>query len=109
MKKKEKAPSPHSRELATLQHLEKIMKACANRHRLKIIQTLMRGEYSVGEIAGKIKIHPKTASRHLRILASVDLVEWVRRQHEVMYKLSGHHVQLLEPILYILEFARKRE
>ena len=56
--------------------MEKILKALANRRRLKILQLLKeRRRVSVTEIAGHIKLSFKSTSRHLSVLRNADLVE----------------------------------
>lgn len=56
--------------------LERILKALANKRRLAIIQYLgQEKEATVGDIAEHIKLSFKATSKHLGILANVDIVE----------------------------------
>ena len=55
---------------------EKILKALANRRRLKIIEYLGGGKKaSVSELAGHLKLSFKSTSKHLLILKSVDVID----------------------------------
>ena len=56
--------------------LEKVLKALANKRRVAILKYLKHiGRASVGEIANNIKLSFKATSKHLMILANVDIVE----------------------------------
>ena len=78
-----------------MKELERILKALANKRRLAIIKYLKQEkEATVGDIAEKIKLSFKATSKHLGILAVVDIVEKEQRSLQVWYRLSPqlHHV-----------------
>jgi ArsR family transcriptional regulator, virulence genes transcriptional regulator len=67
--------------------MEKILKAMANRRRMKILKILKKRRASVGEIAMEIKLSFKSTSRHLAILHSTDLVEKEQEGLVVYHKI----------------------
>lgn len=70
--------------------IERILKALANRRRLSIVKFLKKkGEKTVGDIAGDIKISFKATSKHLGVLYAVNIVEKEQRSLQVFYKLSS--------------------
>lgn len=86
-----------------INQLEKILKALANRRRLAILAYLKRkGEAPVGEIAGEIRLSFKATSKHLRILATLDIIE--RDQHglEVYYRISPDQTIAAQHVLELL-------
>ena len=83
----------------TLQ-MEKILKALANRRRLKILQLLKeRKRVSVTEIAGHIKLSFKSTSRHLAVLRNVDLVESEQVSLSVLYSLVSSTPKIVDQVL----------
>lgn len=80
--------------------MEKILKALANRRRLKILQLLKeRKKVSVTEIAGHIKLSFKSTSRHLAVLRNVDLVESEQVNLSVLYSLAPSASKIVEQVL----------
>lgn len=78
-----------------MKDLERLLKALANRRRLAIIKYLKKKkEATVGDIADHIKLSFKATSKHLNILAMVDIVEKEQRSLQMWYRLSSqpHHV-----------------
>jgi DNA-binding transcriptional ArsR family regulator len=80
--------------------IEKILKAAANRRRLKILRYLKdHKRVSVSELAGHIKLSFKSTSRHLAILRNTDLVETEQVSLTILYSLSSSAPKVLEQIL----------
>jgi DNA-binding transcriptional ArsR family regulator len=70
---------------------EKVLKALASRRRLAILVLLReRGALPVMNVAGGIGLSFPATSRHLRILASAELVETEQRGLLVYYKLPAN-------------------
>lgn len=62
--------------MQSVREVEKLNKALANRRRLSIVKYLRRvGHANVGEIAREIALSFAATSRHLRILATANVVE----------------------------------
>ena len=56
--------------------------------RLRIVNLLMQGEFSVGEIAEICDLQPHHASEHLRLLRGRGLLDKERRGREVYYRIA---------------------
>jgi len=68
-----------------------IHRGLGNQNRLKILKLLTdRKAMSVGEIADELKISFKNTSRNLRILQSLDLLEFEGRNDRVYYSINRH-------------------
>jgi DNA-binding transcriptional ArsR family regulator len=52
-----------------------ILKALADQTRLRMVRVLIVGSKSVGELAESLAISPYNASKHLRVLRGVGIVE----------------------------------
>ncbi len=80
--------------------MEKILKAAANRRRLKILRYLKdHKRVSVGELAGYIKLSFKSTSRHLAILRNTDLVETEQVSLAILYSFSPSAPKVVGQIL----------
>lgn len=58
-------------------------KGIGNENRYRILESLMRGPLTVGEIAKKVALPQPAVSQHLKILKSSSLVEDERQGQEV--------------------------
>jgi ArsR family transcriptional regulator len=83
-----------------MQYLEKIFRALANHKRLEIIRLLgdMRPRPVVA-IAEKIKLSQKSTSKHLIMLAQLDILEKERHANMVHYSLNKSLPRLAQLIL----------
>lgn len=70
--------------------MAQLRKALCDPARLEIVEALMSGEMSVGEIAVAIDRLPAATSQHLRILRELDLVQGNRRGTSVYYQLKDN-------------------
>ncbi|MFP4176511.1 MAG: ArsR/SmtB family transcription factor [Candidatus Brocadiia bacterium] len=65
--------------------------------RLRMVNILLQGEFSVGEIADICGLRPNHACEHLRLLQGRGLFDSERRGREVYYKVADERlVSLLE-------------
>ncbi|MBI2098806.1 winged helix-turn-helix transcriptional regulator [Candidatus Uhrbacteria bacterium] len=72
-----------------MKHLEKQLKALANRRRLAIIKFLKdTGESPVTDIAEHIKLSVRSTSKHIAILAAQDVLDREQRGVLVYYRLA---------------------
>jgi len=86
-----------------MKETERILKALANRRRLAIIQFLKKEkEATVGDIAEHIHLSFKATSKHLGVLAAVDIVEKEQRSSRVFYRLATHHRPAVRSIVSLL-------
>ncbi len=83
--------------------LEKTLKALANRRRLAILKYLKENrEASVGDIAGEISLSLKATSKHLSILAALDILEKNQRRSQVFYRLASEQKPAVKHTLSLL-------
>ena len=69
---------------------EKVLKALANKRRLKILKHIdASGRSVVGDISQSIKLSMKATSKHLQILYAADLLERDQRGLRAYYDLSA--------------------
>ncbi len=83
--------------------LEKQLKVLANQRRLFILKYLKRHrEANVSEIADAIRLSFKSTSRHLNILATLDIVEKEQRSLQMFYKIAATNSSVIKHILSLL-------
>ncbi|MEK7478833.1 MAG: metalloregulator ArsR/SmtB family transcription factor [Patescibacteria group bacterium] len=86
-----------------MKYLEKTLKALANRRRLAILKYLKENkESSVGGIAYAIKLSFKATSKHLNILATMDILEKEQRSLQIFYRLSDDQKSVTQKVLSLL-------
>jgi DNA-binding transcriptional ArsR family regulator len=86
-----------------IKDLEKIMKALANRRRLAILQFLKKQKLaSVSQVARKIKLSVKSTSKHLSILATVNIIEREQRSLNVYYSLASYQKSVGKCIISLI-------
>jgi len=86
-----------------IKHLERILKALANRRRLAILQFLKKEkEANVSDIAEAINLSFRATSKHLGILAAADLVEREQRGLQMWYKIMPKIYTIARSIIFIL-------
>jgi DNA-binding transcriptional ArsR family regulator len=77
-------------KLGVVEKQSRIFKALADETRLRILNLLRAREMCVCEIMIALGLTQPTASHHLRILESVELVEDLRKGKWVFYKIANH-------------------
>ncbi len=83
--------------------MEKTLKALANKRRLAITKYLKNiDEASVSEISKTLKISFKATSKHLRVLASADIVEKEQKLFSAMYRLCDTQKPAAQVIIKLL-------
>lgn len=63
------------------------LKAVADPERLRIVDCLLGGPLSVGEIADRLKMEMMNASHHLKVLRQKNIVSSTRRGRFIIYSL----------------------
>lgn len=83
-----------------MKEYERVLKALANRRRLSIIAILKkRKEATVGNIADSIKLSFTSTSKHLNMLARVDILDKRQQGLEVFYFLGLKIPAIALPII----------
>lgn len=70
--------------------------ALAEPNRLDIVDLLLKGPLSVGEIAEKLKLNQPQTSKHLRVLSNAGLVEVQNAANRRIYRLRTEPLQELD-------------
>jgi len=74
-------------------------RAVSNAPRYRIIEALLKGEKTVGELTKIVKLTQPAVSQHLKTLKSSNLVSDERRGQEVYYSVdSGYILSLLKSL-----------
>ena len=71
--------------------LEKVsdcLRTIAHPVRLRMVQLLMRGRYSVGELASSCRVQNHMASEHLRLMQRAGLLRSQRDGRKIYYSIS---------------------
>jgi DNA-binding transcriptional ArsR family regulator len=80
-------PTRQSKDRDSYKDLARMFKALGNEARLLIVQRLMDGEMTVGEITKIVGLDQSTVSKHLSVLRTGGLVEDRRDANMVYYRL----------------------
>jgi ArsR family transcriptional regulator, zinc-responsive transcriptional repressor len=75
-------------DLDLLAQAAECLKTLAHPHRLRMVQMLLHGRYTVGELAAACEIPSAQASGHLRLLQHCSLLEQQREGREVYYRAA---------------------
>jgi DNA-binding transcriptional ArsR family regulator len=71
------------------------LKTLAHPARLRIVQLLLHGRYTVGEIASDCDIPDNVASEHLRLLQRCGFLDSQREGRRVYYEVAEPHLEQL--------------
>ena len=80
--------------------INKFGKGIGNEARYRIIQSLLKGNKTVGEITRTVKLSQPAVSQHLATLKSCDLVIAERSGKEVFYAVNAEYtLKLLQNLI----------
>ncbi len=79
-------------DLAVLGEAAECLKTLAHPHRLRMIQMLLRGHYSVGALADACGIPSHMASEHLRLMQRCGLLGSRREGRCTYYEVAQPHL-----------------
>ncbi len=80
-------------ELDALSDAAECLRALAHPHRLRMVQMLLQGEYSVGELAEACKLSTAMASEHLRLMQRCGFLTSERDGRKVFYRVTEPHLK----------------
>lgn len=84
-------------------------KGLGNENRYHILEALMKGPKTVGEIADKVGLAQPSVSQNLKVLKSADIVTDERRGQEVYYSINVEYMtNLLRRLAIDVEQSRKK-
>jgi DNA-binding transcriptional ArsR family regulator len=78
--------------LAALGQAAECLKTVAHPHRLRMIQMLLRGRYTVGELAKACAIPSHMASEHLRLMQRSGLLSAEKDGRKAYYQIAEPHL-----------------
>lgn len=80
--------------------IENLGKGIGNASRYQIIQILLKGEKTVGEIVDQVDLTQPAVSQHLKTLKACNLVSCERKGQEVYYAINTRYtIDLLKSLL----------
>jgi ArsR family transcriptional regulator, zinc-responsive transcriptional repressor len=68
------------------------LRTLAHPHRLRMIQMLLRGRYTVGELADACAIPSHMASEHLRLMQRCGLLDAEKEGRKAYYQIAEPHL-----------------
>lgn len=87
-------------DMEMLEHAADCLRTLSHPHRLRIIQILLQGTSSVGELAAACEIPSNMASEHLRLLKDRGFLNCERQGRQVFYNIAepgvAHIMQCIE-------------
>ena len=93
MKTKSKpAKLPKLTSLDALERAAECLKTLAHPHRLRMVQLLLRGRYTVGELAEACDIRSHMASEHLRLMQRCGFLVSEKAGRQVYYRVAEPHL-----------------
>ncbi len=78
--------------LEALQQAAECLRTLAHPHRLRIVQMLLAGRYTVGELAEACEIPSHMASEHLRLMQRCGFLTSDREGRRIFYQISEPHL-----------------
>jgi len=96
-----KTPKPPKlTPLDALAQAAECLKTLAHPHRLRMVQMLLRGRYTVGELAEACSIPSHMASEHLRLMQRCGFLTSEKEGRNAYYQIAEKH---LEDIMNCIE------
>jgi DNA-binding transcriptional ArsR family regulator len=80
-------------DLSALGDAAECLRALAHPHRLRMVQMLLQGEYSVGELAAACKLPTPMASEHLRLMQRCGFLTSEKEGRKVYYRVIESHLK----------------
>src|ERR1700690_4577175 len=83
---------PKLTPLKALEEAAECLKTLAHPHRLRIVQMLLRGRYTVGELAEACEIPSHMASEHLRLMQRCGFLTNQKEGRKAYYQIVETHL-----------------
>ena len=78
--------------LDALEQAAECLRTLAHPHRLRMIQMLLHGRYTVGELADECGIPSHMASEHLRLMQRCGLLSVEKEGRKAYYQIAEPHL-----------------
>lgn len=79
-------------DMDALSNAAECLKTLAHPHRLRIVQMLLRGQYTVGELAEACEIPSHMASEHLRLMQRCGFLNSRKEGRRAYYSIAEPHL-----------------
>jgi DNA-binding transcriptional ArsR family regulator len=90
--KSKPAKLPKMTPLNALEQAAECLRTLAHPHRLRMVQLLLRGRYTVGQLAEACNIRSHMASEHLRLMQRCGFLTSEKAGREVYYRVAEPHL-----------------
>lgn len=80
-------------EMAALRQAAECLKTLAHPHRLRMIQMLLQGDYTVRELADACHLPSAMASEHLRLMQRCRFLTSEKIGRKVFYRVAEPHLK----------------
>jgi len=80
-------------ELDALGQAAECLKALAHPHRLRMVQMLLQGDYTVSELAEACELPSAMASEHLRLMQRCGFLTSEKEGRKVYYRVADPHLK----------------
>jgi DNA-binding transcriptional ArsR family regulator len=86
---------PKLTPLDALEQAAECLKTLAHPHRLRMVQLLLRGRYTVGDLAEACGIASHMASEHLRLMQRCGILSCEKDGRKAYYAIAEPHLESL--------------
>lgn len=80
-------------DLDALGQAAECLRTLAHPHRLRMVQMLLQGEYTVGELAEACELPSAMASEHLRLMQRCGFLTSEKEGRKVFYRVAEPHLK----------------
>lgn len=80
-------------DLDALGQAAECLRTLAHPHRLRMIQMLLQGSFTVGELAEACELPSPMASEHLRLMQRCGFLASVKEGRKVFYRVAEPHLK----------------
>lgn len=80
-------------ELESLGHAAECLRTLAHPHRLRMVQMLLQGDFSVGDLAEACGLPSAMASEHLRLMQRCGFLTSEKEGRKVFYRVAEPHLK----------------
>ncbi len=85
--------APKLTDLSALAQAAECLRTLAHPHRLRMVQMLLQGDYTVGELASACELPTAMASEHLRLMQRCGFLSSQREGRKVFYRVAEPHLK----------------
>ena len=80
-------------DLEALNQAAECLRTLAHPHRLRMIQMMLQGEFTVGELAEACELPSAMASEHLRLMQRCGFLRGEKEGRKVFYRVAEPHLK----------------